>query len=110
SLPVLCNAGRKAFAKLVGRDAGADVAVVKVDGVSGLTPIRVGRSADLRVGETVVAVGSPLALAGTVTEGIVSALDRPVTTAGDGSQSSVMSAIQTDSAINPGNSGGPLVN
>ena len=110
TVTVLFNDGSRASATIVGRDAGADVAVVKVSGVSGLTPIRIGSSTDLRIGQTVVAVGSPLALAGTVTEGIVSALNRPVTTHGDGSTTSVMNAIQTDSAINPGNSGGPLVN
>jgi putative serine protease PepD len=109
SITVLFNDGRRATAQLVGRDAGADVAVIKVDGVSGLTPIKIGRSSDLKIGQTVIAVGSPLALAGTVTEGIVSAVNRPVTTSGDGSDTSVMNAIQTDSAINPGNSGGPLV-
>jgi putative serine protease PepD len=110
ALTVLFNDGSKASAKLVGRDAGDDIAVIKADGVSGLTAIRIGSAADLQVGQSVVALGSPLALAGTVTEGIVSALDRPVSTAGDGSTTSVMNAIQTDTAINPGNSGGPLVN
>ncbi len=110
ALTVLFNDGSKATAKLVGRDAGDDVAVIKADGVSGLTAIKIGSAASLQVGQTVVALGSPLALAGTVTEGIVSAVDRPVSTAGDGTTTSVMNAIQTDTAINPGNSGGPLVN
>ncbi|MHB1066285.1 MAG: S1C family serine protease, partial [Candidatus Nanopelagicales bacterium] len=69
-----------------------------------------GSSEALSVGDAVIAVGSPLGLAGTVTTGIVSALDRPVT-AGDGStETAFINAIQTDAAINPGNSGGPLLN
>ena len=88
-----------------------DIAVVKAQGVSGLTPITLGSSANLRVGQDVVAIGSPLGLEGTVTTGIVSALNRPVSTAGDaGNQNTVLDAIQTDAAINPGNSGGALVN
>ena len=79
--------------------------------MSGLTPITLGSSANLRVGQDVVAIGSPLGLEGTVTTGIVSALNRPVSTAGDaGNQNTVLDAIQTDAAINPGNSGGALVN
>jgi len=79
--------------------------------VSGLTPITLGSSANLRVGQDVVAVGSPLGLEGTVTTGIVSALNRPVATGGDvKNQNTVLDAIQTDAAINPGNSGGALVN
>ncbi|MDT5004299.1 MAG: putative serine protease PepD [Mycobacterium sp.] len=96
---------------VVGTDPDDDIAVVRAQGVSGLTPITMGSSKDLKVGQNVVAVGSPLGLEGTVTTGIISALDRPVST-GDGStgQHSVMNAIQTDAAINPGNSGGALVN
>src|SRR3954467_4778452 len=96
---------------VVGTDPADDIAVVRAQGVSGLTPITMGSSKDLKVGQNVVAVGSPLGLEGTVTTGIISALDRPVST-GDGStgQHSVMNAIQTDAAINPGNSGGALVN
>lgn len=110
-LQVTLNDGRKTAAMIVGRDVGADLAVVKVNGVSGLTPVALGTSADLQVGQPVVAVGSPLGLAGTVTEGIVSSLNRPVTTSeqGGGSDSTILNAIQTDSAINPGNSGGALV-
>ena len=96
---------------MVGADPASDIAVVKAQGVSGLTPITLGSSANLRVGQDVVAVGSPLGLEGTVTTGIVSALNRPVSTAGDaGNQNTVLDAIQTDAAINPGNSGGALVN
>ncbi|EUA85966.1 trypsin family protein [Mycobacterium ulcerans str. Harvey] len=82
-----------------------------MSGVSGLTPIALGSSADLRVGQPLLAIGSPLGLAGTVTTGIVSALNRPVSTTGEsGNQNTVLDAIQTDAAINPGNSGGALVN
>ncbi|WP_328612606.1 trypsin-like peptidase domain-containing protein [Amycolatopsis sp. NBC_00355] len=103
--------GRKAAAKVVGRDPTTDIAVVKVDGVGNLTPVEIGRSDDLRVGQSVVAIGSPFELAGTVTSGIVSSLHRPVRAGGStGDQTTVMDAVQTDAAINPGNSGGPLAN
>src|SRR6478736_5942151 len=96
---------------VVGADPSDDIAVVRAQGVSGLTPITLGSSADLKVGQDVVAIGSPLGLQGTVTTGIVSALDRPMASGGDaGSQTTVLNAIQTDAAINPGNSGGALVN
>jgi putative serine protease PepD len=97
--------------EVVGTDPSGDIAVVRAQGVSGLTPITIGSSADVEVGQDVVAIGSPLGLQGTVTTGIVSALNRPVS-AGDGSGEalSVIDAIQTDAAINPGNSGGALVN
>jgi putative serine protease PepD len=103
--------GQSAPATIVGRDPNSDVAVVKAQGVSGLTPADLGRSDDLRVGQGVVAFGSPFELSGTVTSGIVSALHRPARAGGDqGDQATVMDAIQTDAAINPGNSGGPLTN
>ncbi len=96
---------------VVGTDPASDIAVVRAQGVSGLTPITLGSSANLRVGQDVVAVGSPLGLEGTVTTGIVSALNRPVAAGGDANnQNTVLDAIQTDAAINPGNSGGALVN
>ncbi len=96
---------------LVGTDPGSDIAVVQAKNVSGLTPVAVGSSADLRVGQDVVAIGSPLGLEGTVTTGIISALNRPVAAGGDAkNQNTVLDAIQTDAAINPGNSGGALVN
>ena len=103
--------GRTAEFTVVGADPTTDIAVVRVQGASGLTPISLGSSANLRVGEPVMAVGSPLGLEGTVTTGIVSALNRPVSTTGEtGNQNTVLDAIQTDAAINPGNSGGALVN
>ena len=96
---------------VVGTDPSSDIAVVRAAGASGLTPITLGSSANLRVGQDVVAVGSPLGLEGTVTTGIVSALNRPVAAGGDAqNQNTVLDAIQTDAAINPGNSGGALVN
>jgi len=97
--------------KVVGTDPSSDIAVVQAVGATGLTPITLGSSANLRVGQDVVAVGSPLGLEGTVTTGIVSALNRPVAAGGDAqNQNTVLDAIQTDAAINPGNSGGALVN
>jgi putative serine protease PepD len=103
--------GRTAPFTVVGADPTSDIAVIRVQGVSGLTPISMGSSTDLRVGQPVVAIGSPLGLSGTVTTGIISALNRPVSTTGEaGNQNTVLDAIQTDAAINPGNSGGALVN
>jgi putative serine protease PepD len=95
---------------IVGRDPVTDLAVVRAVGEGRLTPASIGQSATLEVGQPVIAIGAPLGLQGTVTTGIVSALDRPIVSAGEGGgQSSVTDAIQTDAAINPGNSGGPLV-
>jgi putative serine protease PepD len=103
--------GRTVPFTVVGTDPSSDIAVVRAEGVSGLTPITIGSSANLQVGQNVVAIGSPLGLEGTVTTGIVSALNRPVASGGEaGDQNTVLDAIQTDAAINPGNSGGPLVN
>ncbi len=95
------------MASLVGANPGYDLAVVKVDR-TGLPAVTLGSSAALKVGDTAIAIGSPLGLQGTVTSGIVSALDRPVTAGGQG-ETAFINAIQTDAAINPGNSGGPLV-
>ncbi|HET7761302.1 MAG TPA: trypsin-like peptidase domain-containing protein, partial [Phycicoccus sp.] len=103
---VLAN-GKQVDGTVVGRDASYDLAVVKVDRTD-LKPLRLGRSADVVVGDQVVAVGAPLGLDSTVTTGIVSALDRPVTP-GEANDQSYINAIQTDAAINPGNSGGPLL-
>jgi S1-C subfamily serine protease len=95
--------------RIVGRDPKTDLAVVKVN-VPNPTVAQIGSSANLAVGDSVIAIGSPLGLAGTVTDGIVSALNRPERLNGEGSDTNaVIDAIQTDAAINPGNSGGPLV-
>ncbi|GHJ09981.1 hypothetical protein TPA0907_43480 [Micromonospora humidisoli] len=93
--------GRTAPATVVAQDATADVALLRATGLTGLTPATLGSDATLTVGDTVLAFGSPLGLAGTVTSGIVSALDRSV----DG----LTGLVQTDAAINHGNSGGALV-
>jgi putative serine protease PepD len=95
-------------ADVLGTDAGNDVAVLKMRNVSGLETVQLGSSTSLRVGDNVIAIGNALALRGgpTVTEGIVSALDRSL----DTGSSTLVGLIQTDAAINPGNSGGPLVN
>ncbi|MGW7618491.1 trypsin-like peptidase domain-containing protein [Streptomyces antimycoticus] len=111
-ISVTFNSGQDAKAEIIGRDAGYDLAVVKVDRVSGLTPLPLGNSDSVRVGDPVVAIGAPFDLAGTVTSGIISAKERPITAGGekeDGSDVSYVDALQTDAPINPGNSGGPLV-
>lgn len=102
--------GRKVGATVTGTSPSYDLAVIKLGGVSGLTPAELGKSAGLVVGQTVVAVGSPLGLEGTVTSGIVSALNRTVEVTADNGQEVVYNGLQTDASINPGNSGGPLVN
>jgi putative serine protease PepD len=110
-LAVSFNDGTTARATIVGRDPLTDLAVIQAKTNKSLTPATLGNSGSLRVGEPVVAVGSPFGLDSTVTTGIVSALNRPVITQGDvpGDPTTVFPAIQTDAAINPGNSGGPLV-
>ena len=101
--------GSGSAARIVGRDPASDLAVLKVE-KPGLVTASLGRSDGIVVGDPVVAIGSPLGLAGTVTSGIVSALDRPVRLSGEGSDTNaVISAVQTDAPINPGNSGGALV-
>ncbi len=107
SITVVLADGTQLDGTIVGRDASYDLAVVEV-GRTDLAPLRLGRSADVVVGDEVVAVGAPLGLDSTVTSGIVSALDRPVTPGQEDDQSFI-NAIQTDAAINPGNSGGPLL-
>ena len=123
--------GRSAKAKLVGTDPKTDLAVFKANGVSGLTVAKFGDSAALQVGDTVLAIGSPLGLDGSVTSGIISALNRTIDESSDSqpqqpqnpfdqgnpgqssqstSGATIAGAIQTDAAINPGNSGGALVN
>ncbi|KRE61162.1 trypsin-like peptidase domain-containing protein [Nostocoides sp. Soil756] len=104
---VVLSNGKQVSGTVVGTDASYDLAVVKVSGAR-LAPLPVGRSSEVVVGDQVIAVGAPLGLDSTVTAGIVSALDRPVTPGGENDQSFI-NAIQTDAAINPGNSGGPLL-
>ncbi|WP_444545798.1 trypsin-like peptidase domain-containing protein [Streptomyces tendae] len=111
-ITVTFNSGDTAEAEVVGRDSGYDLAVVKVKGVTGLTPMPLGNSENVRVGDPVVAIGAPFDLAGTVTSGIISAKERPITAGGeegDASDVSYVDALQTDAPINPGNSGGPLL-
>ncbi|TKV56939.1 PDZ domain-containing protein [Nakamurella flava] len=125
-IEVRFNDGTTAPAELVGIDASDDIAVIKVSGVSNLTPAKLGDSGNLKVGQDVVAIGSPLGLSATVTSGIVSALNRPVQTQSadtqdqqqwpglqqqqqQPTQDTIINAVQTDAAINPGNSGGALV-
>ncbi|MGW6444579.1 trypsin-like peptidase domain-containing protein [Lentzea sp. NPDC055074] len=112
-IKVVFHDGRTASAKILGRDPSSDIAVIQADGVSGLPVVQLGNSGDMKTGQAVVAIGSPFELSGTVTSGIVSSVNRPVSAGGDrgsNSQATVLNAIQTDAAINPGNSGGPLVN
>ena len=107
---VTLNDGRTAAFDIVAADPRSDIAIVRARDVSGLTPISIGSSVDLRIGQPVVAVGSPLGLEGTVTEGIISALNRPVCPRVLADHGVVAyEAIQTDTPINPGNSGGALV-
>jgi putative serine protease PepD len=107
SITVQTSDGRSASATIVGRDTTDDLAVIKVSGLTDLTPATFAKSSSVVVGQTVVAVGAPLGLSDTVTSGIVSAKARTVRS-GDTDQA-VFAAIQTDAAINPGNSGGALV-
>src|SRR6185312_7378214 len=104
------SGGKPLPADVVGVFAPDDLAVIKVaSGGGSLHPASFGRSASVRVGEIVLAMGNPLGLTGTVTDGIVSAAGRTVSE-GQGSSAVLISAIQTSAAINPGNSGGALVN
>ncbi len=100
--------GRDVTATIVGRSPSYDLAVIAVANPTGLSPTRLGTSDGVRVGQNVVAIGSPLGLNATVTAGIISATQRPVIAGGKG-ETSYINALQTDAAINPGNSGGPLV-
>lgn len=114
---VVFNNGNTIPAEVVGRDPETDVAVIKLETVpEGVKPLPAGASDKLTVGDPVMALGNPLGLADTVTTGIVSALNRPVTTQNIGEDAesneaalTITNAIQTDAAINPGNSGGPLI-
>lgn len=105
---VTLNNGKEFESSIVGRDASYDLAVLKII-ANGLPALQFGDSDKVAVGDSVIAVGSPLGLSGTVTLGIISAKDRAVTAGGSGSESSFINALQTDAAINPGNSGGPLI-
>jgi len=104
--------GETASAVILGRDPLTDLAVIQAKDIHDAIPATLGKSSSLQVGEQVVAVGAPFGLESTVTSGIVSALNRPVTTQGQLSDdpTTIFPAIQTDAAINPGNSGGALVN
>lgn len=110
TMRVVFNDGKTTTARIVGHDANSDIAVIKPSALDGRKALTLGNSDALAVGDPVIAIGSPLGLAGTVTTGIVSALNRPVSTSGEGGESAFINAVQTDAAINPGNSGGPLVN
>jgi putative serine protease PepD len=128
SVTVIFADGKKATAKVVGTDPRTDLAVIKADGVSDLKAAKFGSSADMQVGDTVLALGSPLGLEGSVTEGIISAKDRTIRAGGEDEQqapqnpfggqqqqqgsgaTSMSGLLQTDAPINPGNSGGALVN
>lgn len=121
TISVNFNDGSAARAEIVGTDPLTDLAIIKAQDVSGLTPARLGESANVDVGEQVLAIGSPFGLEATVTSGIVSAMNRAVSVgsggpsgpsdpSGSAALDTTYPAIQTDAAINPGNSGGPLVN
>ena len=109
AITVVFQDGSQAPATIVGRDESYDLAAIKV-ARTGLRPLAFGDSGSVVVGDEVIAIGAPLGLQGTVTTGIVSALNRPVSAGGGDSAPAFINAIQTDAAINPGNSGGPLVN
>jgi putative serine protease PepD len=108
-IQVVFSDGTTAPATVLGRSPSYDLAVIKVKPSAALKPLTIGDSDASQVGETVIAVGSPLGLPGTVTEGIVSAKNRPVVVGDAASASAYINGIQTDAPINPGNSGGPLV-
>jgi putative serine protease PepD len=111
SVEVLFSDGQSVAATITGRDPQTDLAVLKIQTSAKLKVIATGSSETVQVGQPVVAIGAPLGLSGTVTSGIVSALDRTVEVPGENDRSALLvSAMQTDAAINPGNSGGALVN
>jgi serine protease Do len=101
---VRLSTGKEFKAKVIGRDSKTDIALVQISGAGDLTPVVLGNSDDLKVGQWVVAIGNPFGLENTVTAGIVSAMARHI------NQGPYDDFIQTDAAINPGNSGGPLLN
>jgi putative serine protease PepD len=111
SVEVQFSDGQTAPATITGRDPQTDLAVIKVQTSRQLKAIALGSSASAKVGEPVVVIGAPLGLSGTVTSGIVSALDRTIQVPAENDTAALLvSAIQTDAAINPGNSGGAMVN
>ena len=112
SLQIYFSNGSSVAGSVVGRDPYSDIAVIKPASVIAQPGLQLGNSATLAVGDPVIAIGSPLGLADTVTSGIVSALDRPVQPGGGAGMAPQVyyDAIQTDAPINPGSSGGPLVN
>ena len=110
SVHITLSDGKTVPATIVGTDPSADLAVLKVNGVTDLKAATFASADSLKVGQAVLAVGAPLGLSNTVTQGIVSTLHRPVRTGDSNSSQAVFDAVQTDAAINPGNSGGALVN
>ena len=111
SVEVQFSDGQTVPATIVGRDPQTDIAVLKIDSSRKLQPIAIGSSSSVVVGQAAVVIGAPLGLSGTVTSGIVSALDRTVQVPGENDTTALLvSAIQTDASINPGNSGGAMVN
>ncbi|WP_122816650.1 S1C family serine protease [Nocardioides pantholopis] len=110
AIEVVDHEGNRHEATVVGRSPVYDLAVLLAPDLEDARPAALGASATLRVGDGAIAIGSPLGLSSTVTSGIVSALQRPVSTGDSANESSYINAVQTDAAINPGNSGGPLVN
>jgi len=111
SVEVLFSDGQSAPATITGRDPQTDLAVLKVDTSSKLKVIALGESSSVKVGEPTVVIGAPLGLSGTVTSGIVSALDRTIEVPAENDKTALLvSAVQTDASINPGNSGGAMVN
>jgi putative serine protease PepD len=121
TVTVIFNDGKSVEGRIVNTDERTDLAVVRVSNVSGLTPAKIGDSGSMRVGDTVIALGSPLGLEGTVTAGIISALDRTIQVGNDEQENpfqrqqqsatqSISGLLQTDAPINPGNSGGALAN
>lgn len=109
TLSVTFHDGSKVKARILGRDPYTDTAVIKAEGRSGLTPAVLGDSKDARIGQPVIVLGSPFGLSGSVTSGIISAVNRPQAFAdSEGQLESSFPAIQTDAAFNVGNSGGPL--
>ena len=109
-IEIIDQNGNHSKATVVGLSTTYDLAVLEAPKTKGLRPVSLGSADQMRVGETVVVIGSPLGLSASVSAGIVSAVNRPVTTGDGANDNSYINAVQTDAAINPGNSGGPLVN